>query len=89
MGPTVALVALMFLVIAGVIFATLLVMRGWRSLLVMSAVYVAILLYVSLTPTLITGQMDRAVLGLAWLAVVSSILVRAAMLLRQRHRTSP
>lgn len=57
------LVLLMFVVIAAVVVGTLLLMPGWKSALALFAVYAAGLLYVSLSPQLIEGQMERAALG--------------------------
>ena len=87
MGPSIGLIILLFVVLAALIFTPLLLVRGWRSLLALSAIYFAVLLYLTLTPAIIVGQMDRAALGLAWAATVLSIAVRALMILRN-GRTS-
>jgi hypothetical protein len=87
MGPGFGLIVLLFVVLAALIFTPLLLMRGWKSLVVLSAIYLAVLLYLSLTPATIVGQMDRAVLGLAWAVTVLSIVVRALMIWR-KGRTS-
>ena len=78
------IVVLMFVVIAAVVVGTLLLMPGWKSSLALFAVYTAGLLYVSLTPALIEGQMERAALGLAWLALVLAGIVRAFVLVKRR-----
>jgi hypothetical protein len=87
MGPSFGLIVLLFVVLAALIFLPLLLMRGWKSLGALSAIYLAVLLYLSLTPAIIAGQVDRAVLGLAWVVTVLSIIARALMLWR-RYRTS-
>ena len=87
MGPGFGLIVLLSIVLAALIFTPLLLTRGWKSLLSLSAIYLAILLYLSLTPPMIAGQVDRAVLGLAWAVTVLSIIVRALMIWR-KHRTS-
>ena len=78
------LVVLMFVVIAAVVVGTLLLMPGWKSSLALFAVYTAGLLYVSLTPALIDGQMERAVLGLAWVALVLGGIAQAFRLVKRR-----
>jgi hypothetical protein len=78
------LVLLMFLVIAAVVVGTLLLMPGWKSTLALFTVYAAGLLYVSLSPQLIEGQIERAALGLAWLALVLAGIVQVVRLLK-RH----
>jgi hypothetical protein len=83
MGPGFGLIVLLFAVLGALIFATLLLMRGWKSLLALSATYLAILLYLSLTPPITAGQMERAILGLAWVATILSIVVRALMIWRK------
>ncbi|MEO7222271.1 MAG: hypothetical protein ABIY37_07345, partial [Devosia sp.] len=50
-------------VIAGSLTASLLLMPGWKSSLALFAVYAAILGYVSLSPQMIEGQMERATRG--------------------------
>lgn len=87
MGPSVALIILMFVAIAGGILVSLLLMPGWKSSLALIPVYVALIAYVSLSPQLIEGQMERATLGLAWVAVVLAGIVRVVILV-MRHRTS-
>ena len=78
------IVILMFVVIAAVVGGTLLLMPGWKSSLALFAVYAVGLLYVSLTPALIEGQMERAALGLAWLALLLAGIVRAFVLVKRR-----
>lgn len=78
------LVVLMFLVIAAVVVGTLLLMPGWKSSLALFSVYAAGLLYVSLTPALIEGQMERAALGLGWVALVLAGIVQALVLVKRR-----
>ena len=78
------LVVLMFVVIAAVVVATLLLMPGWKWALALFAVYATGLLYVSLTPALTEGQMERAALGLAWVALVIGGIVQAFLLLKRR-----
>jgi hypothetical protein len=60
-------------------------MSGWKSSLALFAAYAAGLTYVSLTPALADGQMNRAALGLAWLALVVAGLVRGVMLVMKRR----
>ena len=86
MGPGFGLIVLLFVVLAALIFTPLLLMRGWKSLVALSAIYLAVLLYLSLTPPMIAGQVDRAILGLAWVATILSIITRALMIWR-KHRT--
>jgi hypothetical protein len=74
-GPTFALIVVMFLVIAGSIVASLLLVRGWKWTLALFAVYAAVLAWVSLSPQLIEGQMERAALGLGWVALVLAGIV--------------
>ena len=78
------LIVLMFLVIAAVVVGTLLMMPGWKSSLALFALYATGLLYVSLTPALIDGQMERAVLGLAWVALVLGGIAQAFRLVKRR-----
>jgi hypothetical protein len=59
MGPSIGLVILMFAVIAAVVIGSLLLMPGWKSSLALFAAYAAGLTYVSLTPALADGQMNR------------------------------
>jgi hypothetical protein len=87
MGPGFGLIVLLSIVLAALIFTPLLLVRRWKTLLILSAIYLAALLYVSLTPAIIVGQMDRAVLGLAWVITVLSVIVRALMIWR-KHRTA-
>lgn len=87
MGPSFGLIVLLFVVLAALIFTPLLLMRGWKSLVALSAIYLAVLLYLSLAPPMMAGQMDRAVLGLAWVVTVLSIITRALMIWR-KYRTS-
>lgn len=81
MGPTIALIVVMFLAIVGGITVSLLLMPGWKSSLALFAVYAAVLGYVSLSPELIAGQMERATLGLGWIALVLAGIVRVAVLI--------
>ena len=78
------LVVLMFMVVAAVVVGTLLLMPGWKSSLGLFAAYTAGLLYVSLTPGLIDGHVERAVLGLAWVALVLGGIVQAFRLVKRR-----
>lgn len=78
------LVLLMFVVIAAVVVGTLLLMPGWKSALALFAVYAAGLLYVSLSPQLIEGQMERAALGHAWMALALGGIVQAFRLMKRR-----
>lgn len=87
MGPSFGLIVLLFGVLAALIFTPLLLMRRWKSLAALSAIYLAVLLYLSLAPPMIACQMDRAVLGLAWVVTVLSIITRALMIWR-KNRTS-
>jgi hypothetical protein len=86
-GPTFALIVLMFAAIAGGITISLLLMPGWKSSLALFAVYAAMLGYVSLSPQLIAGQMERATLGLGWMALVLAGIVRAATFVLKRRST--
>jgi uncharacterized membrane protein len=85
MGPTLGLVIVMFVVIAAVLIGTLLFMPGWKSAVVLFAVYAAGLTFATLTPAVMEGQMNRAAAGLAWIALVLAGIVRAAMLYKQRR----
>jgi hypothetical protein len=74
-GPTFALVILMFVVIAASIIGSLLLVRGWKWPLALFAIYVIALLYVSMSPQVIEGQMNRAAVGLGWVALVLAGIV--------------
>jgi hypothetical protein len=75
----------MFVVIAAVVIGTLLLMPGWKSSVALFGVYAAGLAFVSLSPQLIAGQMERATLGLAWIALVLAGIVRAVTLVMKRR----
>lgn len=88
MGPSFALIIVMFIAIAGSILVSLLLMPGWKSSLALIAVYVALLTYVSLSPQLIEGQMERATLGLGWIAVALAAIVRLALVVAGRRKAA-
>ena len=83
MGPTVAIIIVMFLAIAGGITASLLLMPGWQSSIALGAIYAGLLGYVSLSPQLIQGQMERATLGLGWVALLVAVAIRLVGLIRR------
>jgi hypothetical protein len=84
-GPTFALVIVMFLVIAASLIASLLLVRGWKWPLALFVIYVVALLYVSLSPQLIEGQMNRAAVGLGWVALVLAGIVAYVVKRRSSH----
>lgn len=85
MGPTFGLIAVMFLALAGGITASLLLMPGWKSTLALFSAYAALLGYVSLSPQLIEGQMERATLGLGWLALAVAAVARGIVFAVKRR----
>jgi hypothetical protein len=85
MGPTFGLILVMFTVIAAGITISLLLMPGWKSALALFAAFALLLGCVSLSPQLIAGQMERATLGLGWVALVLAGIVRAVAFFVKRR----
>jgi hypothetical protein len=83
MGPTLGLIVLIFVVIAAIMLAALMLMPGWKSLFALLAVYAAVLAYYSFTPSAEFGQMGRATLGLGWLAFGLAAIVRIVLQVRR------
>jgi hypothetical protein len=85
MGPGFGLILVMFAAIAAGITISLLLMPGWKSSLALLAAYAAVLGYVSLSPELFAGQMERATLGLGWVALILAGIIRATLFLVKRR----
>ena len=85
MGPTLALVGLIFVAIAAGLTVSLLLMPGWKSSAALFAGFAAVLAYVSVAPPLVAGQMERATMGLGWVALIFAGTVRAVVFVVKRR----